>query len=198
MNEGTATKFRFETAEQLFSIIKPDAEVSKISTGSMLTNNFLQALSNKKLFVDAIRYLAISLPRRESIWWACATRRRLIISNDDDPSEQQAWDLVEDWVYNPKEEYRLKSYSMAETLEFKTPAAYGAMSVFWSGGNIAPAEAGQVIQPSPNLTGTAIGASILLMCAKGNAQLIEQRQETALDIGLDVAYGGNGLVNNLN
>jgi hypothetical protein len=198
MNEGILPKLRFEMAEQLFSIIKPSDEISSACTASMSTINFLNMLSQKKLLVDAIRYLAIALPRREAIWWACATRRRFFTFNNNDLNEQKAWDLVEDWVYNPIEEHRLKSHAIAEELEFKTPGAYGAMSVFWSGGNIAPAGAGQVIPPGPNLTGTAVGASILLMCAKGNPQGAEERQQAALDIGLDVAYGGNGLVNDLN
>ena len=193
MNEKREASLRLETTEQLFLIIKPEGDILNIPVNGMKTTDFINVLLEKKLFVEAIRYLAIALPRREAIWWTCATNRALSSVDRNDINEQKAWETIEDWVYNPTDENRMKTYSLAEALNFETPGAYGAMGVFWSGGSLAPPETGQIVPPSPSLTGTAVGASILMTCAKGDPQKISDRQKTALEIGLDVAYGGNGL-----
>ena len=196
MNEATIAKLRLVTTEQLFLIIKPDDDLSKLSSPSMSTINFINMLSQKILFVDAIRYLAIALPRREAIWWACATHRTLGPAQLDDIKEQDAWRIVEEWVYNPTEDTRNQAYAIAESLGYQTPGAYGAMAVFWSGGSVSPPESSQVIPPGPGLAGTAVGASILMTCAKGEPKGAVERHAEALKIGLDVAYGGNGLQQN--
>ena len=193
MNDKSEALLRFDTAEQLFTIIKPEAEISKLMAPGMSTINFLNTLAQKDLLPEAIRYLAIALPRREAIWWACATHRTLGPDQLDDIKEQDAWRIVEEWVYNPTEDTRNQTYAIADTLGYQTPGAYGAMAVFWSGGSIAPPESGQIVPPGPGLTGTAVGASILMTCSKGEPKRAIERQKEALRIGLDVAYGGNGL-----
>jgi hypothetical protein len=196
MQEKREASLRIETAAQLFLIIKPEDGVLKVATPEMLTVDLINALVEEKFLSEAIRYLAIALHRREAIWWACVTHRNLSLKIDD-TNEQKAWELVEEWVYNPTEENRQKTYSIAESLDFATPGSYGAMGVFWSGGSMAPPEAGLIVPPSPNLTGTAVGASILMTCAKGEPQKVTNRLKTALEIGLDVAYGGNGVSRDL-
>jgi hypothetical protein len=193
MEDKREPSLRFEAAEQLFTIIKPEPEISKLMAPGMSTINFLNTLAQKDLLPDAIRYLAIALPRREAIWWACATHRTLGPDPLDDIKEQDAWRIVEEWVYNPTEDTRNQTYAIADTLGYQTPGAYGAMAVFWSGGSIAPPESGQIVPPGPGLTGTAVGASILMTCSKGEPKGAAERQKEALRIGLDVAYGGNGL-----
>jgi len=197
MSEEREAQLRLETTEQLFLIIKPEDDVANIPTPGMKSTEFINILIEKKLFVEAIRYLAIALPRREAIWWSCATNRGLSLEKKNELNEQKAWDTIEEWVYNPTDENRLKTYGIAETLNFETPGAYGAMGVFWSGGSLAPPETGQIVPPNPGLTGTAVGASILMTCARGDPQKTSDRQKTALEIGLDVAYGGNGLSRDL-
>lgn len=193
MSDKSDPLLRFETVEQLFTIIKPGVEISDLSASGMSTIDFLNILDQKNHLSEAIRYLAIALPRREAIWWACATHRTLGLVKLDDIKEQDAWRIVEEWVYNPNEDTRNQTYAIADSLGYQTPGAYGAMAVFWSGGSIAPPETGQIVPPSPGLTGTAVGASILMICSKGEPKQAVERQKAAFRIGLDVACGGNGL-----
>lgn len=193
MIEQREAQLRLETTEELFLIIPPEEEVSDLALPNMSTIEFLNKLVTKNLLIEAIRYLAVALPRREAIWWACATNRLLQTDNKIAVRDQIAWKLVEDWVYNPSEEIRTESLKTAEGLGFETPGSYGAMGVFWSGGSIVPPETGQFVPPAASLTGTAVGASIIMNCAIGDPQKLSARQKSALEIGLDVAYGGNGL-----
>ena len=159
----------------------------------MSTLDLIEALTKQQLFVDAIRYLALALPKRESIWWTIAVNKKVSPQNIDDIKEQKAWKLVEEWVYDPTENNRAGAYALAEALEFETPGSYAAMAVYWSGGSLTPAESGQIVPPGPGLSGTAVGASVLMTCAQGEPQTIGIRHQYALKIGLNVARGGNGL-----
>jgi len=193
MSEERAASLRFETAEQLFLLLKPEEEVKKASTTDMSTMSLIGTLMEQQLFVDAIRYLALALPKREAIWWTIAVHKKLSTTSIDDKKELDAWKLVEEWVYNPDEKNRVGALAVAEALEFETAGSYAAMSVYWSGGSLTPAESGQIVLPGPGLSGTAVGASILMTCAQGEAQKVAVRHQYAIKIGLNVAHGGNGL-----
>jgi len=193
MVEKKEAQLRLETADELFLIIPPEEEVSELATPNMSTIDFINKLIFTNLLNEAIRYLAIALPRREAIWWASATNRLLQKNDKMAERDKAAWKLVEDWVYNPSEEIRAEALKIAEGLGFETPGSYGAMGVFWSGGSMVPPETGQFVPPPATLTGSAIGASVIMNCALGDPQHLSTRQRSALEIGLDVAYGGNGL-----
>lgn len=193
MGEETTVSLRFDSAEQLFLLLKPEGEVKKASKPDMSTLHLIEALTQQQLFVDAIRYLALALPKRESIWWTVAVNKKVSPENISDIKEQEAWNLVEEWVYDPTEKNRVGAFSLAEALEFETPGSYAAMAVYWSGGSLTPAESGQIVPPGPTLSGTAVGASILMTCAQGEPQATGLRHQYALKIGLNVARGGNGL-----
>ena len=84
MGEETAVSLRFDSAEQLFLLLKPEGEVKKASTPDMSTLDLIEALTKQQLFVDAIRYLALALPKRESIWWTIAVNKKVSPQNIDD------------------------------------------------------------------------------------------------------------------
>lgn len=193
MQEKKEAVLRLDTVEQLFAIIPPEAGVERCVPSSTLSIDFINSLVNSELYNDAIRYLAIALPRRAAIWWACASYRSQLSDKVTSQDEAKAWELVEEWVYNPCEENRIKTQSIAEKLHYATAGSYGAIGVFWSGGSIVPPETGQVVPPGPHLTGTAVAASIIISCSKGDPAQLSTRQNQALVIGMDIAYGGNGL-----
>ena len=64
----------------------------------------LQELSDKGALVDLLRLLAILLPPRERVWWACLAARDYIgPKSDKDPPSLTA---SEAWVYEPSDENR--------------------------------------------------------------------------------------------
>jgi hypothetical protein len=193
MNEKIEAQLRLDTVEQLFSIIPPETREQRLVPLTTLSIDFIDSLVNSEHYNDAIRYLAIALPRRAAIWWACATHRSQNTERINNQDEARAWELVEEWVYNPCEENRVQTQAIAEKLNYETAGSYGAIGVFWSGGSIVPAETGQIVPPGAHLTGTAVAASIIISCSKGELGHLSARQKQALVIGMDIAYGGNGI-----
>jgi hypothetical protein len=148
---------------------------------------FLALLVQGRHFGDAVRFLAFSLPPREAVWWACVTAR----GNELAPPDADCLGLAIAWAYEPDEGKRRACMAAAERLNFEGAAAYAALSVFWSGGSMAP-EGMPDVPPDPSLCAIGVGASVLLAVAAGEAQSADRRFEEAIERGMDIANGGNG------
>ncbi|MGQ3674529.1 DUF6931 family protein [Xanthobacter sp. TB0139] len=192
MKIGHLPKLRFALADHLCTLIEPSDEVKALLRPGLSAVDMIRALAENGLTTEAIRYLALGLPRREAVWWACAARRHLLPQELPEP-EAQAWQSVERWVYEPTEENRQAAYPCAEALKFETAAGYAALAVFWSGGSLAPPEAPAVVPPGDGLTACAAGASLILCCVPGEAKNIATRHEAVLAMGVDIGNGGSGL-----
>jgi hypothetical protein len=142
------------------------------------------------MWTDAVRFLAHALPRREAVWWAC-TCARLALPASAAPEVGAALQAAEAWVFQPTEENRRAAMEKAEAAGFDTPSAWSAVSVFWSGGSMAP-EGMPDAPPDPSLYAIGVGASVLLAIAAGEPQSAERRFEEAIERGIDIANGGNG------
>jgi hypothetical protein len=194
MSERKADYLLFDLSQQIFDIIAPEESVRQISFSHPRTTDFINALADNENVVDAIRFLAVAINKRQSIWWALVVNERFEATKDQvNPVELKAWSLVREWVYSPTEANRVAAYEAAEALDFQTAGSYAALAVFWSGGNILPPHAQEILLPPPQLCCSAVGASILLTCADGPATDTPGRQREAVKIGLGIASGNTGL-----
>ncbi|TCT02469.1 DUF6931 family protein [Aquabacter spiritensis] len=191
MEVGFLPKVRFALAEHLCTLLEPSDEAAGVLKPGMTAADFIGALAAQDQTIDAIRYLAVGLPRREAVWWACMSRRRFL-EEELPPSELAAWAAAETWVYEPTEPHRRAAHAPADALKFQTAGAYAALGVFWSGGSLAPPEVSIVVPPGDALTGSAVAASVILCCVPGPAKTIGERHRAALAIGIDIANGGSG------
>lgn len=194
MDVARNTKLRFERPAELFAILQPDAAARAVADVAHSTEAFVLALEKAGLLVDAIRYAALALPRRESVWWACAVRKAFPTEAALTKEELAAWSAVSQWVYNPCEETRTPTYALAEALGFETSGAYAALAAFWADGNLAPEESGVHVPPGEGLTASMVAASVILLCASGAPEDIAARQRLALKSARDIAAGGNGKI----
>jgi len=132
-----------------------------------LPEEYLVQLIDRDLFVDAIRFQAQILPKRQAISWALSCVRTIIPDSVPDAEKHEvALDSVQAWMADPNEEHRRSAEEAARTLNYETPAAWVAMAVFWSEGSIAPPET-EVVAPADHLTGIAASAAVLLAAAAG-------------------------------
>jgi hypothetical protein len=193
---GPLPKLRFADAEQLCLLAEPSEDARALITqaGELSARNFIAQLADAGLFSEALRYLAIALPRREAVWWACMAGKTLLPA-ELPAAELTAWRAAETWVYKPTEQHRRAADAPAEALRFGSAGAYAALGVFWSGGSLAPPETNVVVPPGDGLTGSAVGASVLLCCVPGPAKSIPDRQARALLIGANIGNGGDGQLN---
>jgi hypothetical protein len=175
------------TAAEICRRVQLSPEATALLSPGLSPQAFLGLLVAGRHFSDAVRFLAFSLPPREAIWWACVTARGTELA----PPDAECLDRAIAWAYEPDEAKRRACMEAAERLSFEGPAAYAALSVFWSGGSMAP-EGMPEVPPDPSLAAIGVGASVLLAVAAGEPRSQDRRFEEAIERGLDIANGGNG------
>ncbi len=144
---------------------------------------YFDVLVKSEYFVDAIRFLACWLPKRESVWWSCLALRRTM-KDQLDKANIDALVAAESWVVDPSEEHRRAAEKVATELAFETAASWSAAGAFWSGGSLAPADS-PAVEPADYLTSRAVAGSVLL--AAGSKQPPEF--QSLLDLGIAVLDG---------
>src|SRR5271169_4145798 len=97
------------------AVIEPD-----LSAGA-----FIDRLCTEGLWIDAVRFLAHALPKREAVWWACLAARAAL---GDAPPEmlRQAVETAEAWVYRPNEDNRRAAMQAATAAGSDNPASWAA------------------------------------------------------------------------
>ncbi len=159
--------------------------------GDPSTVDFLAACSQGGHWVAAIRTMAMALPRREAVWWACLNARAARVAES--PAETLAvLETAEAWVFKPSDELAQDAFALAEAAGFENPESYAALAAKWAGGNMAPPEAGVVVPPGDGLTASAAAAAVLLAVARGDPLQADALYERAMLQALDIARGGSG------
>lgn len=145
----------------------------------LLPGQFLARLLERGLLVDAIRFKAQTLPKRQAIWWALNCVRMMPDHSRKQEQNQQALSAVEVWLADPTEANRRNAEAAARTLNYETPAAWTAMTVFWSGGSLAPPDT-EAVPPAEHLTAMAASAALLMAAASGPAIEVSERHRQFL------------------
>jgi hypothetical protein len=111
---------------------------------------------------DAIRFLAVALPKREAVAWALACVRAALPKPL--PEAAKAIAAAEGWVKDPSEANRRACGAAAEAAGYGTAAGCLAGAAFWSGGSLAPPHLPPV-PPRDDLTAAGVTGAILLAAA---------------------------------
>ena len=185
-------KIRYERARDTVGEMELEAEATALLADDPSTVAFLRRCVADDLWIDAVRVMAQTLPRREAAWWACLNARA---SLDDDAPEQSTriLEAAEAWVFKPSDELGRKAFDLAEAAGFDTAESYAALAVFWACDNMAPPETEAVIEPDETLSGVAAAAAIILAVSKlKSPQEATAWYERAMMQALDIARGGSG------
>lgn len=141
-------------------------------------------------FADAIKLLALGLPKRESVWWACLCSRDIQTPGTDE-NNMKALVATESWVKKPSEERRLICKQLGEATGHKTPASWAATAASWCHGSLSgPGE--PTIEPPSHLYAHAVAGSVILAAAMSDPVNPEQAFDRYLQQGLNLARGGSG------
>ena len=165
-------------------------EAKALEKPGALAPVLFEAMVSQGLYVDAVRFLARGLPKREAVWWACLCARDRL-PPEPSPVILAALKAAEDWVYKPTEENRRAAMAKAEAAQFDTPSSWAAVGAFWSGGSMSP-EGNPVVPPGEHLTGLAVAGAIMLAAAQTEPQHATERYQQFLAYGANIARGGRG------
>ena len=110
---------------------------------------------------DAVAALALMLPRRQAVWWACLAAR-LLPDTAQAPADSAAIDAAEAWVQSQSSEDSDRAWELAERCDTAAPARWAATAAYWSGSSIAP-RGQQAVAPAPHLAGVAARAALTLL-----------------------------------
>lgn len=163
------------------------AEATPLLRAEMSPRQFLARLIEEGHFVDATRFLANALPKREAVWWACLCARK-VAGSDPPPKYIEAIEGAELWAADPTEEHRRAGMPLAEAVGIGTAAGCAAAAAFWSGGSLAPPEL-PVVPPADHLTAHGVAGSVMLAAVSSEPERAGEKYQSFFELGLGVAEG---------
>src|SRR6185369_4623257 len=98
---GTAEQSKSRTVA-ICEVAELGDEAQALLTPEQKPLEFVDALVEKKLYADAVRFLAHSMPKREAVWWGWMSARRAAGENPP-PKIKAALEATEKWIAQPTE-----------------------------------------------------------------------------------------------
>jgi hypothetical protein len=179
-------KVTARTAAELLTDLDIEEPARSLLRNGATPPQFLQALVEKSMTDDAVKFLARALPKREAIWWGCQCAKA-VVDNTASPEEQAALRAAEKWTQDPSDDNRRAAMTAANA-SAGGPGKFVACAVFFSGGSLAPANC-PVVVPPENVTGKFVAGAVVL------ASVMREPQKKAEKITKFVTQGveiGNG------
>lgn len=166
---------------------------AKLSTrlsapASASVSTVLAELAGKQALFDMLYLMAVVLPGREAVWWACLAGRDLVPEGQNTPSLAAA----ESWVFKPDDANRAAAQRAMEAADPDDETVYCALAAVYADGRMGTGALAD--QPAPP---AAVPAAVLTMNLKALdhvGQGAAAHGWTLLARALDIARGGNGHV----
>jgi hypothetical protein len=163
-----------ELGEEAMALVSPDVHPL----------DFVALLMEKKLYPDAVRFVAHALPKREAVWWALVCARRS--AGEQPPAKiKAALDATERWVAQPTEENRRAAMAAAEKAELGTAAGCTGLAAFFSGGSLAPPEAPPV-PPGEFLAAKAVSGAVIFAAVAKEPERAPEKFRSFVAQGVEV------------
>jgi hypothetical protein len=174
---------RFQRAElAAHADLSPEADaLLKSARGP---EDILEGLHRSGSNRDFLAALAMMLPKRQAVWWACLSAR--LLGPAKGSPEAAAIQAAEAWVQAQSDETRESAALAAEALDHDGAAAWAALGAYWSGGSIGAVGAPPV-PPEPHLTGVAVRAALFMTAAARPSAW-----EEMVEIGVEILAGESG------
>lgn len=186
----TLLKIPHSQASNILALYSPSEAITELATTASSPLELIDLAMTNELYSDAVTFLAHALPVRESVWWAVTCASELNHWNE---HEANAIRAAKAWVYTPDETSRRFAEKMAELAGLDSGAGWSAQAAFWSGGSII-AEGDPMVPPPPYLYAQAVAGCISLSAVLPQSEIAQQRYHEFVDIGINIACGGNGKI----
>jgi len=148
----------------------------------------LKELNDKGALVDLLRLLAILLPPRERVWWACMAARDYIgPRSDKDPPSLTASEV---WVYDPSEENRDAARITLDNAYVDDDTVNCALAVLYSDGTLGPGDLKQY--PAPSGASETAAFAMNMVALSELSDKFEEHGRVLVERALNIGRGGNG------
>ena len=163
-----------EVGDEALALMKP----------AMHPLDYVSQLMDKKLYPDAVRFMAHALPKREGVWWAWMCARRTA-GEAPPPKIKAALGATEKWIAKPTDENRRAAMDAAEEADFGTAAGCAGLGAFFSGDSLAPPGAPPV-PPGEYLAAKAVSGAVIFAAMGGEPQEAPEKFRTFVSQAVDV------------
>jgi hypothetical protein len=170
-------------------VVKPlplsDAAKAHLTPDSSV-RQYLDALLAAGLCDDALRVLALGLPKPEAVWWGCLCVREAV-PKPWTVAVEKAVEAAEAWVMDPSDTNRRTAGTAAEAAGWDTAGGCVAGAAWLSGGSLSPPKLPPV-QPREDLTGQTLAGALMLASTFDPKNAVGVRQRF-VQVGMRIAGG---------
>jgi hypothetical protein len=177
-------------AIDLIGQFDPSDEARVLLDKNLSALELINRLAQHACYPEAIKCVALVLPAREAVWWACLAVKQALEKPSDD--EQKAIAAAEAWAISPSEQTLQAARDAAELIGNSNTAAWPALAVGWSGDMVMD-EGQDPIAAPPTLSAHAAACAVTLAAAV-DPELSDSRSLHFIKQGLDLANGGKGTI----
>lgn len=163
--------------------LEPEAQA--LLTPDMGPRDYVAAMAEAEMYVDALKFLAHLLPRREAVWlgWLCAKKE---LEKKLAPGEEHALAATERWIREPTDANRRAALDAATAAGLESPAGCAALGAYLSGGSMAPAEL-EAVPPPRYATARAVFGCLILTAVQTEPEKSAEKYKKYLADGLELA-----------
>ncbi|MGB5556673.1 MAG: hypothetical protein WBN04_01540 [Paracoccaceae bacterium] len=149
----------------------------------------LAELAGKAAWIDVLKLLAIALPAREAVWWACIAARDVV--GNGEKNTTPCLKASEAWVFEPTEANREAARVSLDNVYIDDDTELCATATMYAPGNMGPGDLADYPAPAGAVSSCAFGMNMVSLSA---APDFDAHLQLLIDRALDIARGGNGQI----
>jgi hypothetical protein len=169
---------------QILSVAELSDDAAQVLRPDAAPQEFVDLLTQRALFPDAVRFLAHALPKRECVWWGWVCAKRAS-GETPPPKIKAALEATEKWIAQPTEDNRRAAKAATDVAGLSTAAGCAGLAAFFSGGSLAPPEA-PVVPPGEFLTAKAVSGAVIIAAIADDPKAAPEKFKSFIAQGLDV------------
>jgi hypothetical protein len=163
-----------ELGDEAMDLLRPD----------LAPQDYVALLMSKKLYADAVRFLAHALPKRQAVWWGWISAKRAA-GPEPPPKIKESLEATEKWIAQPDDENGRAAMTAAKVAETSTAAGCAGMAAFFSGSSLGPAHV-PPIPPGEYLTAKAVSGAVIYAAVGKDPVNAPERFQSFVAQGVDV------------
>lgn len=182
------TKISQEPAAKLLAHANTQLKTRLDAPASASAQQVLEELDAKGGLIDMLRLLAILLPPRERVWWACLAARDYIGPPPDNGTP--SLEAAEAWVRNPTPENRDNARTVIDHAYVDDDTVNCAISVMYADGTLGPGDLAQM--PAPAGAAEVAAFAMNVVALGEHSDKYNEYGRLLVNRAVDIARGGNG------